>query len=684
MCRLIAISIACSFCRPAAAALRPGAARSLRLTGTDAESTTPNARWHSDDAQEMTAMSLTQPVFAPRAGDDELSFFFTRRAGNTRNLWRAALPTRSENRADLDGTEKRRKRGEVLGAVALTRFVAPYFAEGAAPTPDGRFLLFLTNAFADGADIAAGRNSIARLDLRNGQIANLTGNDARYSSLAVAPDGARAAYISDRGGLESIYFLSLLGNRRTPDVRRVVSFARHPFWLDATTLVYESTRPGSAGLYRVAFDDGVSAPQLLWQRGGQGAASADGTKLCVSSTNRTRGSQLFMLAADGSGARAVAGTDGASAPSISPDGTAILFEAPANEKSTPQFGRTLWLLPMLHVLPTAILSEARALRLPAPAYGLEIRGTIFSQGDAAPRVSLAWGETPQDEGAEPSRWNEIPVERAPVNNGRLALWTPPSARGEWTLRLSVTDSDGDSALTFLPVTLPLEDVKDPTARIFGTPPPGTNPSPGMPLNPPVVPLPILPPPALPPRPAAPTAAPIPPAAPVRRTEPPRPTPRPVPRPVPRVQPEPAPAPSPKTLAKLRGDAAVVTISGVPVSMTAGEQAPLVASLRNIGSNGWKVSGDSPIRLLVRWHDMATGTRTRWAVRWLRADVPPGGLTKISFSLVAPPRPGRYALKFSLVRAGKNGYEAPPFTSPTMPGEFGVASTTMDVQGTTER
>jgi len=681
------------------AALRPGAPRSLRLTGVASERAEASLqpRWRSDDAQSLAAMSLTQPVFGAPADDGSLLFFFTRNAANTRNLWRAALPAAASpaaaspagaasDESDLAAPTKRRN--EMLNAIALTRFVAPYFAQGAAPAPDGRSLLFVTNAFVSTSNTDAGHSAIARFDLRSGRMESLTPSDARHSSPSVSPDGTRAAFVSDRGGVESVYLMSLRDERTSPNMRRVVSFARRPFWLDATTLVYESVRPGDAGLYRMTVDAGSRRPQLLWQRGGHGAASADGRALCVASANRARETQLFMLAADGSGARAIVGSDGAQSATIAPDGSAILYDAPANGKSIrplasdghPENGRTLWLLPMLHVLPTAVLSEIRTPRSAAPPNAWEILGTIFSQGNDAPEVRLAWRETPLDENAESQRWKEIPVARAPVNNGRLAVWTPPSARGNWTLRLTVTDAEGDTAQSLLPITLPLEDFSQPTTLVFGTidAPPSTFPN--VPENPRIATAPSLPPPASAPPPIAPPVAVAPVPPPVRRVDPPRPTPRPTPGPTPR----PTPKPTPRTGARMRGDAAVVTISGVPVDMTAGEEAPLVATLRNIGSNGWKVSGDSPVRLLVRWHDLATGSRTRWAVRWLRVDVPPGGSTKMSFALVAPPRAGRYLLKFSLVRAGKNGYEAPPTSSPSMPGEFGVASTTMDVKSKDER
>jgi hypothetical protein len=127
---------------------------------------------------------------------------------------------------------------------------------------------------------------------------------------------------------------------------------------------------------------------------------------------------------------------------------------------------------------------------------------------------------------------------------------------------------------------------------------------------------------------------------------------------------------------------VLTVSGVPYQVLPGETLNLSATLRNTGRNGWKITGDSAVRLLVRWHDSKTKARIRWAVRWLRADVPPGGTARLDFSVPAPPRAGDYILRFSLVRVGRDGYTPPPYSQSATdryPGEFGVATTSMPVR-----
>jgi hypothetical protein len=342
----------------------------------------------------------------------------------------------------------------------------------------------------------------------------LTENETRCHSPAVSPDGSRFAFVSDLSGLESIYVMSMDGD----DVRRVATLSRKPRWLNATTLVFESMRPGRSGLYRLVLPrqgenrqnqgrsgEGQQAEprsNLLFTRSGSCTVSPDERQLCVATdaetnamtspsaartavtdrngVNTSTTPRLYLLAADGSGARVVPATEGARSPSFAPDGSAIVYDAPMDAESisgndtsprdaspsAANIARTLWFVPMLRVTPTALLLDVRRAgnrgmagqsesMTPAGAGAsgevLEIVGTAFADGDSAPQVRLEWGE-----GSEPSRWNPLPMRRTPAHQTVLATWRVPSnARGEWTLRLTVVDADGDRAESTLPVTLPL-------------------------------------------------------------------------------------------------------------------------------------------------------------------------------------------------------------------------------------
>lgn len=744
----------------AQAARRPGAARTLRLTGTDAQR--PGLPWQSDSA--LDDSSLSQPVFGAQDGG-KADLYFTRSNGATRNIWRTKMTIGLAPAKPSGGDDGERRpnasamRDALLEAAPLTQLAAPYLASDAAPSPDGRWLLCTTNSGLSAANVAAGNSVIARLDPGSGKLTALTDGNSIDSAPVVSPDGTQFAYVSERGGFPAVYLQNLRGGEAT----LVSALARHPQWLDAGTLIFESTRPAKGGLYSVTVradgpSNAISKPQFLWKRAGMAAASHNGRWLCVSTgaSGGNRGAastRLYLLAPDGSGARAINATDGARSLSFAPDDSAIVYDGPASENGKTTDKRTLWVLPMLRTLPSASLSEVRLPRGAKPASvggikPLDVYGTIYCEGGNARQIDLEWGE-----GDEPTQWRKLNVENEQANRGPLARWTPPATEGQWTFRLTVTDADGDSNQSLLTVALPLGGADQGSVPLFATQMPPAAPHlpaaidttgatpPVLAAAPPVAPVAAAPPPAvkapakpqppanprlvqrlpLPALPPAPDKEPaeergkpalvvrapesasdpapqfVKPQAALAQATKPRPAARKPSSPLlaqaakakPAKKPKQRPAPTPATRptppsgkpapSRRPGDAAVVTVTGVPMSMTVGQIAQLEATLRNTGSNGWKVSGDSPVRLLIYWRDLSTGRRTRWNIRWLRADVPPGGTTKLAFDLPAPARAGRFQLRFCLVRVEGGSYTPPPISETTMPGEFGVASTTMDVE-----
>jgi hypothetical protein len=106
---------------------------------------------------------------------------------------------------------------------------------------------------------------------------------------------------------------------------------------------------------------------------------------------------------------------------------------------------------------------------------------------------------------------------------------------------------------------------------------------------------------------------------------------------------------------------------------AGSELNVSVNLRNVGTRAWPSDDTQPVRLLVRWHDVTTGRRARWEIKWLRADVASGGSTQLSADITVPPRAGRFALYFSLVRLNGSRYEAPSIDSSRDENEFGAVS-----------
>lgn len=508
---------------PTQAAQRPGAVRTIQIRWDEpipGALMSPNIRKLSIT---RAVFGVGQPGARQSGGLNSWRLFFTVEANGTRNLWQAVpeflSPDTSMN-GDRNGSGPN-LRNVIWRATPLTRLSVPFFADEAAPTPDGRAVLFVTNANLRNTRTTTATSDarqIARLELASGRMTAVTNSVGHHTSPNVAPGGQRFAYVSDRSGMESVYIMPLGGGT----ARRVATLARNPVWLDDSTLLFESTRPGQSGLYQLSFGRALandnawaSLPRArqLFSRPGEATVTQDRRTLCVAAgagdtpvsaggSNR----QLFMLAPDGSGARAVVGTAGARSPSFSPDGQLLVFDAPAPQDAPAEASgaltnsmesRTLWIMPMLRVLPAAQLLEVR---VGQQAQELEVMGTAFAEEVGPLEARLEYSTA-----TDPPRWRLLPVNRPPIHAGVLSTWRP-DAPGDWLLRLTVTDAAGDSAQSTLALTWPLPPpvVQEAPPPVFARP----NPEDLLPAEPLTVPseaqtprpIPSLPLPALPPAP----------------------------------------------------------------------------------------------------------------------------------------------------------------------------------------
>jgi hypothetical protein len=569
--------------------------------------------------------------------------------------------------------------------------------------------------------------------------------DVLASQRAFSPDGKTVAFVSQRSGQSVIYVVAASDFGRQERARRIASSAQSPAWLDGSTLLFESTNAGRGGLFRVAIagdEKSHPEPQLLFSRGGESAVSSDGQTICVAAKmENSDTTQLYLLSADGSGARAIVQTEGARRPCFAPDGTAIFFDAPApgvtEGGSTP---RVLWTVPLTSAPPTAQLFFVR----PDKNGDAEIIGTVFSSDAGHVQSHIEFWPGEETEFATRPQFT-LPVKTTPVHNAPLVTWPLPrnGAPREWTLRLRATDEVGQSTqstMTFLwppaqtlqpipvaptpePQIIKTTTVKQPVvaAPVEAKPNAPSSSQPTPVATPPVTPffpspattnapkaggaqtpkfsdvLADLPAPALPAAPGAakknlPRVPPVKvasragstpatgaPAAmtPVRRSLPQAPAKKAPPK-KPVEKPQPPKTPPQKAPAKNSG--------GIPSQMQAGSSTSVEVTLRNTGTRSWSSTGDSPVRLLVRWVRADSKTRHRWAIKWLRSTVAPGQSTTAKIDLDAPSTPGRYILTYSLVRLspeiydGKN-YKPPPATAADTrwPGEFGAVSFVIDVR-----
>ncbi len=499
LCLLGASLLNCALGANVFAASRPGAPRLLPVDiGAPANA--------SDDEP-----SLIQPHAGIYRGQPAL--LFVRQSDGARNLWLATAANPANSGA---ANATKAKDFEWVGratrwtARALTQLPAPFSVQNAAFTRDGRILCTINapaTRMVPNVRNKPGKFRLALLKAETGELEFLTAARDDVNSAALSPGGARVAFSAQRSGRLAVFWMSLEGGPQY----QIATEARLSGWLNDDTLLYRSTRPGRGGLYRTnPLREEKGAPKaplsarLLLSDGRDAAISPDGRTICavVATENRNApesdgdATQLVFLSADGSGARVLKGTEGATHPAFTPDGSTILFEdaAPAanndanSEIENPM--RTLWAMPMLRVPPVAILTGLR------PAANLQntsaknegalaIIGTAYSEESGPLQIKIEVGS-----GNEPTRWTTVATRDTPAQNENLALWTPPAdARGDWTLRLNVRDAAGDWAQTTLSVTLPLFAPLNPGT--FAPTPPEIATAPNT--APPVVTLPVAPP-----------------------------------------------------------------------------------------------------------------------------------------------------------------------------------------------
>lgn len=107
-----------------------------------------------------------------------------------------------------------------------------------------------------------------------GELVELTTNEAVDIMPTVSPDGARVAFVSHRSGDEEIWLISIQGGEATR-----LTFHRgedrHPAWSpDGQRLVYSTERGGER--YLAAIDADGGEPTVFYRGGGQPAWSRDG------------------------------------------------------------------------------------------------------------------------------------------------------------------------------------------------------------------------------------------------------------------------------------------------------------------------------------------------------------------------------------------------------------------------
>ena len=422
---------------------RAGAPRPLRLVASDG---TPLRGLPRDVAWEHGGAGV----------------FFTLERDGTRNIWRAAPDVADASRFPA------------WRALPVTDLQAPRFAAQPAPLPDDSAIVCVSNVLAS-AGAPGAVSQIVRYEPKKALFRALSDAALFYDAPRVSPDGKRVAFTGGTGANTGVYEADAQNsrNRAAPLVARIANGARSPVWLDDETLLVENLAPQTRGLYWLPANPppsagDVAASWVVVRGGGEAAALGENGIVFGAKTGLNAPSQLFIVARDGSGLRALAETAGARRPAVSPDGQTLAYDAPL------EGGHTLWVVPLLRVETRAAArkspARARFCAGDAPEYdgpsvqlasvravdgGVAILGSL--RGAANSTITLEVGQS-----GKPKRWENLSVVLPPdappadaQGNRVLAIWTPPTrARGDWTLRLSLRGLGG-GAQSLLRVRLPL-------------------------------------------------------------------------------------------------------------------------------------------------------------------------------------------------------------------------------------
>ncbi|HZP95170.1 MAG TPA: SpoIID/LytB domain-containing protein [Candidatus Limnocylindria bacterium] len=100
-------------------------------------------------------------------------------------------------------------------------------------------------------------------------------------------------------------------------------------------------------------------------------------------------------------------------------------------------------------------------------------------------------------------------------------------------------------------------------------------------------------------------------------------------------------------------AATYAVPTPPAAVAAGATIAVAVQLTNTGDEAWTSTGANPVNLTYHWYDASGSTAVVWdGVRTpLGADVAPQGQRTVTATVVVPASPGRYLLRFALVKEG---------------------------------
>ncbi len=95
---------------------------------------------------------------------------------------------------------------------------------------------------------------------------------------------------------------------------------------------------------------------------------------------------------------------------------------------------------------------------------------------------------------------------------------------------------------------------------------------------------------------------------------------------------------------------------LPARLRARRNFALRAEVSNIGPSTYRSTGEHPVHLAWRWHDIASGELLLDVRRTLPAPLRPGGSRALRFTAATPPLPGTFRLSVTLVQEGVRWFD----------------------------